>query len=57
MPRRMATVMRMEIEARKMTEKELEELERLSVLWATGQAIKKQVLRCMELENKKHANE
>jgi hypothetical protein len=40
-----------------LTEKELEELERLSVLWATGQATKKQVLRCMELENKKHSKE
>lgn len=35
-----------------MTEKERKEHERLQDLWATGDATKKQILRCMELDTK-----
>ena len=38
-----------------LTEKEKTELERLQTLWATQQATKAQILRCMDLERKAQA--
>jgi Ser/Thr protein kinase RdoA (MazF antagonist) len=35
-----------------MTQAEIEEWERLSHLWATRRATKKQIMRCMELDRK-----
>jgi len=35
-----------------MTDKERKEWDRLSRLWATGRATKKQILRCMELDRR-----
>ena len=35
-----------------MSEQEKKERERLNILWATGQATKSQILKCMELDKK-----
>ncbi|MFM0608663.1 hypothetical protein PQR05_29455 [Paraburkholderia sediminicola] len=40
-----------------MSQKESSELKKLRTLWATGNATKKQMLRCMELDRKERAED